>query len=87
MDLAANPDASPQVRASATKGLRDIQEFIALKLKERPSPVLQPELVTHLRATQDDVERFLARPEEPRRRTPPLPRPPGDPIGSSSQTP
>ncbi|HEX5705851.1 MAG TPA: zinc-dependent metalloprotease, partial [Pyrinomonadaceae bacterium] len=87
MDLAANPDASPQVRASATKGLRDIQDFIASKLRERPSPILQAEFVTHLRATRDDIERFLARPDEPRRRTPPLPRPPGDPIGSGAQTP
>ncbi|MBA3440027.1 MAG: hypothetical protein H0T92_09195 [Pyrinomonadaceae bacterium] len=34
------------------------------------------------RATLDDIERFLGRPETPRRQTAPLSRPAGDPTGS-----
>ena len=41
----------------------------------------------YLRATHDDIERFLARPAEPRKRTTPLPTPPGDPIGAGNQGP
>jgi hypothetical protein len=37
----------------------------------------------HRRATQDDIERFLNRPEAVRQATRPLPTPPGDPIGSN----
>jgi Met-zincin/Domain of unknown function (DUF5117) len=84
MDLAANPEASPQVRAAATNGLRDIVTLIGSALKERAAADGDAE---HMWATREDIERFLARPDEPRRRTPPLPRPPGDPIGSGGQAP
>ena len=76
MDLAANADASPQVRAVASGALHE--------LARRPppgGPASENELA-HRRAVVEEIERFLARPAEPRRRTPPLPRPPGDPIGS-----
>jgi hypothetical protein len=36
---------------------------------------------THYRSTADDIERFLARPDAPRKQTSPLATPPGDPIG------
>ena len=87
MDLAANQDASPQVRAAATKGLRDVAEYIDFNLKPRAGKPTEGDVLEHMRATRDDIERFLTRPDEPRRRTPPLPRPPGDPIGADSQSP
>jgi hypothetical protein len=75
MDLAADPEASPQVRADATEGLRHLGAMLAAR----------PELginSAHRRATRDDIERFLARPDATRKRTAPLDLPPGDPIGS-----
>jgi hypothetical protein len=39
----------------------------------------------HLHSTHEEIERFLARPDAPRKRTPPPPTPPGDPIGSGPQ--
>jgi hypothetical protein len=80
MDLAADADASPQVRAVADRWLRDIME----------SPLLagaSPATALHMHATREDIERFLARPDAPRRRTPPPPTPAGDPIGAGRQTP
>ena len=87
MELASNQGASPQVRAAATKGLRDIAEYIDYHLKARTYRTADGDILAHLRATRDDIERFLTRPDEPRRKTTPLPRPPGDPIGASKQTP
>ena len=78
IDLASNADASPQVRATAAGALRSLQKKVVARLSDGM-------VNDHLTATRDDIERFLARPDEPRRRTPPLPRPPGDPIGSNSQ--
>jgi hypothetical protein len=37
---------------------------------------------THYRSTADDIERFLTRPDAPRKQTSPLATPPGDPIGN-----
>jgi len=75
MDLAANADAAPQVRAVAADALRTISDRTRSSANEGNEGA-------HRRATAEEIERFLARPAEPRRRTPPLPRPPGDPIGS-----
>ncbi|MDT5158548.1 MAG: hypothetical protein QOH51_2905 [Acidobacteriota bacterium] len=80
MDLAANADASSQVRAVATAHLRGL-------LNDTATPTRDEATSAHLAATHDDIERFLARPAEPRKRTPPLPTPPGDPIGAGRQTP
>jgi hypothetical protein len=80
MDLAANADASPQVRAIATAHLRGLLNDAAASTRDEATNA-------HLAATHDDIERFLARPAEPRKRTPPLPVPPGDPIGAGRQTP
>jgi hypothetical protein len=80
IDLAADDDASPQVRAVATNALRHL---MLRRLKEAA-----PEGAgwdAHWRATAEDIERFLERPDAPRKRTPPPPTPPGDPIGSGSQ--
>ena len=76
MDLAANANAQPQVRATATEALRDLQA----RLKRA---VVTGDTSAHYRATVDDIERFLTRPDAPRKQTAPLPNPPGDPIGSN----
>lgn len=65
MDLAADEEASPLVRADAEASLRDLAAW----LREVGDPAVE------------DVARFLARPERTYRRTAPLPTPPGDPIG------
>jgi hypothetical protein len=81
MDLAADADASPHVRAVATDALR------RLLLGDSQVVTGDAGWDAHRRATHDDIERFLARPAEPRKRTPPPPTPPGDPIGAGRQTP
>jgi hypothetical protein len=79
MELAANGEASPQVRAVATESLRELNT--SLKVAVAPGAD-----AAHRRATQEDIERFLARPDATRKQTAPLPTPPGDPIGSKSQS-
>ncbi|MDT5268622.1 MAG: hypothetical protein QOH49_808 [Acidobacteriota bacterium] len=79
MDLAADDNASPQVRGVATEGLR------GLLLSDTASGINTADLeptAAHLHSTHEEIERFLARPDAPRKRTPPPPTPPGDPIGS-----
>jgi Met-zincin len=71
MDLAGNENASPLVRAEATAALRTLNTT----LKATASSDAQR------RATQEEIERFLNRPDAVRRTTPPLPTPPGEPIG------
>jgi hypothetical protein len=74
--LAGNPDADPQVRAEAAAALR--------RLSSRLGALMPAEDVSELasrRATRDDIERFLKRPEEPRKPPSVLPVPPGPPIG------
>jgi hypothetical protein len=79
MDLAADDNASPQVRAVATDYLRTIMvSDTGITVRDEAHSI-------HLRATHEDIERFLARPDAPRKRTPPPPTPPGDPIGSGPQ--
>jgi hypothetical protein len=78
LDTAANADAAPQVRAAATETLRELYE----RLKTASA---DPAATAHRRATRDDIERFLARPDAPRKQTPPLAVPQGDPIGSGSR--
>jgi Mg-chelatase subunit ChlI len=78
MDLAANAEAAPQVRAVAVDALREIDAIAK-------TPAAASATATHRRATRDDIERFLARPDQPRKQTAPLPTPQGDPIGSGNQ--
>lgn len=75
MELAADADAAPHVRAVATDELRGLSAWLA-------GPTAVALDVTHRRAVRDDIERFLARPDATRKQTAPLPVPPGDPIGS-----
>jgi hypothetical protein len=76
MDTAAEENAAPQVRAVATEAIRSLGAF----LKSPQSSAID---AAHKRATLDDIDRFLTRPDAPRKRTAPLPTPAGDPIGSS----
>jgi hypothetical protein len=81
MDLAADADASTQARAVAADWLR------TLMLSDTASAPGTDANAVHLRSTHEEIERFLSRPDAPRRRTPPPPTPPGDPIGAGRQTP
>jgi predicted Zn-dependent protease len=76
MDLAANDRAASAVRAVATEELRELSA--ALK-----KSVAIDNAAAHNRAVADDIERFLTRPDAPRKQTAPLPTPPGDPIGAN----
>jgi hypothetical protein len=76
MDLAADSNAHSQVRAVASDALRSINSIA----KRR---VVNPDTATHYRAASDDIERFLSRPDAPRKQTTPLATPPGDPIGGN----
>ena len=78
MDLAADADASTQVRAVAVAQLRALLEETAPTSRDEATEI-------HRRATREEIERFLARPAEPRKRTPTPPTPPGDPIGAGQQ--
>ncbi len=82
MDLAADDSASPQVRGVATEGLRGLLLSDTAKMVSASN--LEP-TQAHLRSTHEEIERFLARPDAPHKRTPPPPTPPGDPIGSGPQ--
>jgi hypothetical protein len=77
MDLAANAQASAEVRAVATESLRELASMLK-------SPRLAAIPLSHRRSTLDDIERFLSRPDAVRKQTSPLPAPPGDPIGARS---
>jgi hypothetical protein len=75
MDLAANRDADPQVRAEASEALRRlITKLSDVGIRDEAE-------LAHRHALHDDITRFLDRPDAPR--TPPkLPEiPPGPPIG------
>jgi hypothetical protein len=76
MDLAANAETRPQVRNVAVEALRNLQATLK-------RTVATGDTATHNRATIDDIERFLTRPDAPRKQTTPLQTPPGDPIGAS----
>jgi hypothetical protein len=79
MDLAANADAAPQVRATATEALRELSEYLK-------TPSQDVTAAAHRRGTRDDIERFLTRPDQPRKQTVPIAPPPGDPIGSPGRS-
>jgi hypothetical protein len=71
IELAGNEAASPLVRAEATAALRGLNA--TLKATAGAD--------AHRRATQEDIERFLNRPDAVKPATRSLPTPPGDPIG------
>lgn len=73
MDLTANADAAPQVRAVSNEALFQLNETLKTQLKTKPD--------AQHRLIQQDIERFLQRPDAPRQKTPPLAIPQGEPIG------
>jgi hypothetical protein len=75
IDTAANDAAAPQVRAVASEALRQL----SARLKATSRTAIAK---AHFRSTIEDIERFLTRPDESRKKTPPLPAPPGDLIGT-----
>jgi hypothetical protein len=75
MDLTANSDAAPQVRAVSNEALHQLNESLKAELKTKPD--------AQHRLIQQDIERFLTRPDAPRQRTPVLPIPQGEPIGGN----
>jgi hypothetical protein len=77
MELAANAEASPQVRAVATQALRELNAW----LKGPSSASIN---AAHRSATREDIDRFLARPDATRKPSAPPTTPPGDPIGGRS---
>ncbi len=72
IDLAGDENTSPLVRAEASGALR------SLSLMLKGNAVAD----AHRRATQEDIERFLNRPDAVRQQTKPLPTPAGEPVGS-----
>jgi len=74
MDLTANAQASPEVRAVSNEALYQLNESLKVQLKTNPD--------ANKRLIQQDIERFLTRPDAPRQRTPVLPIPQGEPIGN-----
>jgi hypothetical protein len=83
MDLAGNAAASPEVREGAEAGLNDIVLDVSKGLS---SDVLKDtsqamKLDPHVVYILEEIKRFSARPDSTRVQTPPLPPPPGDPIG------
>lgn len=77
LDLASDSTAAVQVRAVATEALRGLSAWLKL-------PASAGMNAAHRNATREDIERFLTRPDATRKQTPPLPTPPGDPIGSKA---
>ncbi|MFN0108937.1 MAG: zinc-dependent metalloprotease [Blastocatellia bacterium] len=75
MNLASDEGASPLVRAEASAGLRNLNAMLKTAGAD-----------AHRRATKEDIERFLNRPDAVRQPTRPLPTPPGDPIGSAGKS-
>lgn len=75
MELAANTNARSQVRALATESLRGL-------LATLKRTVATGDAAAHTRWLADEIEKFLARPAEPRKPVTPLAVPPGDPIGN-----
>lgn len=76
MDLAANPNAAAQVRAVAAESLRRLNATLK-------KTISVGDAAAHNHAVSDDIERFLTRPDAPRKQTTPLPNVPGDPIGAN----
>ncbi|MEK7834407.1 MAG: zinc-dependent metalloprotease, partial [Acidobacteriota bacterium] len=75
MNLASDEGASPLVRIEASAGLRSLNAMLKTAGAD-----------AHRQATQEDIERFLNRPDAVRGPSRALPIPPGDPIGNSGRS-
>ena len=76
MNLAENPNASSQVRAMANNTLRRLMATLKTTVGTGETAIHNQNLI-------ENIERFLQRPDAPRRQTAPLATPPGDPIGGN----
>ncbi|MEP7336400.1 MAG: hypothetical protein ABI977_01430, partial [Acidobacteriota bacterium] len=76
INLAGDETASPLVRAEANSALRGLSATL------KASTVAD----AHRRSVQEDIERFLNRPDAVRQPSRPLPTPPGDPIGAAGKS-
>jgi len=74
MELAANRDADPQVRAEASEALRTLVTRLGGRATEAAE-------IAHRHALRDDIQRFLERPDQPRTQPRPPEVPAGAPIG------
>lgn len=79
IDLGANENANPEVRAVASKAL----ERLAIPTVLWPGDPNPDD--AHQPAIRREIFRFLNRPDATNRRTPPIPAPPGDPIGAAAR--
>lgn len=77
LGLAGDADAVVQARADAEAGLRRIARLAAV-------PAADAEARAHRALVAADIERFLLRRDPGTPRTPPVPAPPGTPIGASA---
>jgi hypothetical protein len=75
MDLAARPEASPEVRATTLGELERLRRN--LKVMRSADPMAE----AHLRLAERDLGEFLDEPQSRRPRPPRVPAPPGRPIG------
>ena len=75
MDLAARPEASPEVRASVTAALMKLRAD--LRAKKPADSAAQ----AHVRLAERDLSEFLDKPEARKARPPRIQPPPGRPIG------
>ena len=76
MTLANDANADPQARADASEGLRRL----SAKLSDKG--VVDMSELAHRHALRDDIERFLARPDQPRTQPKAPEVPMGPPIGN-----
>ena len=76
MNLATAENVAAQVRAIASEELRKV----SAQLQKTQT---NNENAAHFHQTAEDIERFLTRPDNPRKPTTLLPTPPGDPIGAN----
>lgn len=76
IELAGNENAAEQVRAIANESLRVMMSEL------KKVGMVEANDLAHRKMLAEEIERFLNRPDVTRKRTAPLPTPPGDPIGS-----
>ena len=77
LDLAARPDAAPEVRSLAAARLQSLER--ELKTKRSADPLVE----AHLRQAERDIAEFFDQPETRKARPKVVPAPPGRPIGAS----
>jgi hypothetical protein len=76
LDLAANAETSPEVRAVVTSRIVRLRTDLRLRHSKGASAE------AHLRLAERDLTEFLDQPETRRIRRAPIPPPPGRPIGA-----